>query len=289
MLRTLDHVVIVVHDLEAATETYQRLLGRRPSWRGHHEGLGTMNALFRLDNTYVELLSPVAEGTLAAALTQRIEERGEGLVALAFGTDDAGACAVALREHGIAAAEPVDMTGHEMSTGAQRRWRTVHLPEADTRGVVLFAIEHRSPPEALPMADLLGDSCTVVSGIDHAVIMTQDPDASRALYRDRLGLRLALDRSFEERGIRLLFFRVGGITVELAAPLESSGDPTAGDRLWGLSFRVPDLTAACERVTAAGFEVSGMRDGHRPGTRVCTVRRETHGVATLLIGAGAED
>ena len=55
MLHSLDHAIIVVQDLDAASETYASLLGRRPSWRGEHLEMGTANALFRLENTYLEL------------------------------------------------------------------------------------------------------------------------------------------------------------------------------------------------------------------------------------------
>jgi hypothetical protein len=51
----VDHVILAVADLEVATAAYAALLGRAPSWRGVHPGLGTRNAIFRLDNTYVEL------------------------------------------------------------------------------------------------------------------------------------------------------------------------------------------------------------------------------------------
>ena len=63
-----------------------------------------------------------------------------------------------------------------------------------------------------------------------------------------------------------------------------STDPSAPDRFWGISWRVPDIDAAHARLVAAGFDVSEIRTGRRPGTRVATVRAETHGVATLLIG-----
>jgi hypothetical protein len=99
-----------------------------------------------------------------------------------------------------------------------------------------------------------------------------------------LGLRLALDRIFSERGIRLLFFRIGGLTLECAASLSAQATSTTPDRFWGISYRVSDVVRARERVAAAGFDVSEVRQGQRPATRVCTVRRETHGVATLLIG-----
>lgn len=283
MLHTLDHAVIAVRDLAAATETYTRLLGRRPSWRGHHPQLGTANTLFRLENTYIELLTPAGEEALSAELMHRLEQAGEGLLALAFGTDDATACAAWLRAHGIAARDPIEGEGRETSSGAVRRWRNVYWPETSTRGVMLFAIEHRSPSHALPLAQPLASTRSVVASVDHVVIMTADAGATCALYRDQLGLRLALDRTFESRGLRLLFFRVGGITVECAARLAPPA-PNAQDRLWGISYRVADLLGARDRVVQAGFDVSDVRQGQRPGTLVCTVRRETHGVATLFIG-----
>ena len=297
MFHSLDHAVIAVRDLEVATETYTRLLGRRPSWRGWHPQRGTANTLFRLENTYLELLSPESHGAVAADLARRLDHSGEGLLALAFGTNDAAACAAALREHGIAARDPVDGEGRESTSGAVRGWSTVHWPETATRGVMLFAIEHRSPAETLPLAEPQASTPDVVAGMDHVVIMTADASAACTLYRDRLGLRLALDRTFESRGLRLLFFRVGGITVECAARLGAARldaarldaprldvTPDAPDRLLGISYRVSDLPAAHDRVVKAGFDVSAVRQGQRPGTLVCTVRRETHGVATLFIG-----
>jgi catechol 2,3-dioxygenase-like lactoylglutathione lyase family enzyme len=286
MLTTFDHLVIAVRDLDAATATYTSLLGCTPSWRGTHPQYGTANTLFRLDRTYAELLSPVGTGGLADALRDHLERNGEGPYAIAFGTDDASACGAALRARGLTAPDPVDGSGHDDVTGAERRWRTVFLPTSETRGVLLFAIEHRSPADALPVAGR-ADDAAAVCGVDHAVIMTADADAAIALYRDQLGLRLAFDRTFDERGVRLVFFRIGGVTVELAAPLARAETAAVGDRFWGISWRVGDIDAARARVAGAGFDVSDVRPGNKSGTRVCTVRRETHGVATLLIGASS--
>jgi catechol 2,3-dioxygenase-like lactoylglutathione lyase family enzyme len=284
MFRRLDHAIIAVRNLEEASATYARLLGRRPSWQGRHPYLGTANTLFRLDNTYVELLSPAGGGPLAADLAQGLERRGEGLLALALGTDDAIGCAATLRARGVAAPDPVDGEGREATSGAVRRWRTVPLPRNATRGVTLLAIQHHSPPDALPVAEPWAHTQGVVAGVDHVVIMTGNPEAACVLYRDQLGLRLALDRTFADRGVRLLFFRVGGITVECAARLDATPRAEARDRLWGISYRVTDLPAAHDRLVDAAFDVSEIRQGQRPGTIVCTIRRETHGVATLFIG-----
>jgi len=55
------------------------------------------------------------------------------------------------------------------------------------------------------------------------------------------------------------------------------------DRLWGVTWRVPDITRAQARLQAAGVNVSDVRTGRQPGTQVCTVRSHAAGVPTLLI------
>lgn len=281
MLTSLDHVVLLVRDLPAATATYSRLLGRAPSWRGSHPGQGTANALFRLDRTYVELLAVEGDGTLSAMLHERLEERGEGPLALVYGTDDVAAFARGARDRGLAAGEPVAMSGRDRVSGAERRWKLSWIDPSSTRGVPMLAIEHLSPLDALPPAEASGPAPVV--GIDHVVVRTGDAEAAIRIYRDGLGLRLALDRTSEQWGMRLLFFRVGGITVELAQAL-SGADRGADDFFWGVSWKVADVDGARSRLAAAGFDVSGVRTGRREGTRVFTGRSDTHGVATLLIG-----
>lgn len=285
MLARLDHVILAVADLDAAARSTARLLGRSPSWRGEHPGAGTANALFRLDNTYLELLSPAGEGPTGLALRRWLAARGEGPVGLAFGTDDAAACRAQLAERGLEPGPVERGMGRDVESGAFREWRRVALPVARTRGVVLFAIEHRSPAELLPRMPAQGDESAAITALDHAVVRSPDAEAARALYGDRLGLRLALDREFPQWGARLIFFRVGGVTVEIAAELGAAPAEDAGDRLWGLSWRVGDADAARARLVAAGFDVSEVRPGRRPGTRVLTVRDGTLGVPTLVLQA----
>ena len=80
---------------------------------------------------------------------------GEGLVGFAFGTDDAEECCRALRARGLSPTDPIPGTGRDEKTGAERSWRNVIVPSADSRGPLVFAIEHLSPSEALPTARYL--------------------------------------------------------------------------------------------------------------------------------------
>ncbi|MGH7899882.1 MAG: VOC family protein [Candidatus Binatia bacterium] len=284
MVTTLDHIVIGVRDLAASTATLTRLLGRRPSWRGAHAAYGTANTLYRLDKTYIELLAPERTGQIADQLRDWLDQNGEGLFALAFGTDDIDRALAALGAKGVAVSEAAEGRGRELTSGVEREWRSSFLPLTETRGAMLFLIQHLSPASRLPPAEPIAEAAAAISGCDHVVVQTPDPDAAIQLYREKLGLRLALDRTFRDWGARLVFFRVGGITVELVAEL-GVRDRSGPDRLWGISYQAPDVAAARARLAGQGFDVSEVRPGRKPATRVFTVRGEPCGVATLVIGA----
>jgi catechol 2,3-dioxygenase-like lactoylglutathione lyase family enzyme len=283
MLQSLDHAIVAVRDLGAAAGTYAALLGRGPSWRGEHPTLGTANVLFRLENTYLELLSPQPGADSSEDLRAHLEEKGEGLLGLAFATEDVGLCRAEMAERGLHPAAPREGLSREQVTGAVREYRTVLLPAEESRGVLLFAIQHLSSPDLLEAAPVEAPAGSAVNGVDHVVVQTADPEGARRLYGQGLGIRLALDRSFEKWGARLLFFRIGGLTVEIAASLSQEVAPGTADRLWGIAYRVPNADAARERLMGSGFDVSQVRQGRKPGTRVFTVRSETHGVATLCL------
>jgi catechol 2,3-dioxygenase-like lactoylglutathione lyase family enzyme len=220
-----------------------------------------------------------------------LEAQGEGLIGLAFGTDNADACRSFFIERGLEPEAIEKGLGRDVESGAFREWRRIPLPGKNTRGVMLFAIEHLSPDSTLAPGLPAGDERAAIFGLDHAVVRTANAEAAKELYGGGLGLRLALDRTFPQWGARLLFFRVGGITLEVATALtpdsgEADEKPVLSsdrDQLWGLSFRVRDANRARARLDASGFDVSEVREGRKPGTRVFSVRDGTCGVPTLIL------
>jgi catechol 2,3-dioxygenase-like lactoylglutathione lyase family enzyme len=120
-----------------------------------------------------------------------------------------------------------------------------------------------------------------MTAMDHVVVSTADPERAAALYGARLGLDMALDRSHPDWG-RLMFFRCGDLIVEVVERPGANLDK-AQDRLWGLSWRVADIDATRARLVSAGVDVSDVRTGRKPGTRVLTVRNGTCGIPTLLV------
>jgi hypothetical protein len=54
-----------------------------------------------------------------------------------------------------------------------------------------------------------------------------------------------------------------------------------------LSWRVADIDATRARLVADGLDVSEVRAGRKPGTRVMSVRSGTCGIHTLLLERAA--
>lgn len=291
---TLDHLVVAVRDLGLAAENYQRLLGRAPSWRGRHPSYGTANVLFRLDNTYLELLAPAGSGADGSpwlrALRAQLDAAGEGLYAIALGAENVDAAVSSARSRGLEVLDPADGDGVDIESGARREWRNARIPPGATRNVRTFLIQHRSSADALPVAQPVAGDGAAVAAVDHTVVASSHLAATLRLWHETLGLdlRLTLDRPPARR---LHFLRLGDSILELAgeAPAlsEVEGEPERpGERdlLWGVAYRVDDLARTVARLRAGGVEVSDAREGNAPSTAVADLKPGfSHGVRTLFI------
>jgi catechol 2,3-dioxygenase-like lactoylglutathione lyase family enzyme len=171
----------------------------------------------------------------------------------------------------------------ELIDGASGIAAVVFAPEDDAwpAGETFngLAVRIETPPAVTSRAT----SPDAVAAVDHVVAFTPNPERAIALWRDRLGLRLAFDRTFPERKVRLLFFRSGGLTFEFACALPAPDDASGPDRFYGVSYRVRDLVLRRATLVAAGVDVSEIRAGNKAGTRVASVRSCTEDVPTLLL------
>lgn len=158
---------------------------------------------------------------------------------------------------------------------------TLVLSAAATHRVPIALIQRNDASPASPLQD--SDEAASIDALDHVVVRTPDPERAIAFYAGRLGLDLRLDRSNPKWNARLLFFRCGDLVVEVAHDLKR-GVFDGPDRLWGLSWRTPDIGRCHARLKKAGVEVSEPRDGRRPGTQVMSVLSHTANVPTIVLG-----
>ena len=275
-MSVVDHIIIAVEDLEKASADYALMLGRAPSWRGTHPDYGSANTLFRLDNCYLELLAAHGEGWAGDMVRGVLQSQGQSLCALVFATDECAAFLENARANGLDAADPVPGRGIDDNTGVTRTWQTMHWDMAAARGIFSFCIRH-DDLSVLPMAAVEGAGA--VTAVDHVVVQTKSAEAAKKFYGDQLGIRLALEQHVPDWGGTQLFFRTNSMSVEVLAT-EKAGDD---DRLWGLALKTEDIVATQKRLSDAGIAVSEVRDGRKPGTKVCTAKSHVLDVPTLLI------
>ncbi|HEV2363229.1 MAG TPA: VOC family protein [Caulobacteraceae bacterium] len=272
MIDGLDHVAVAVEDLDRAGAAFQALLGRPPHWR--EEAAGARHAWFQLANTAIDVVQAEGPGESGDRVRAQIAMHGEGLWGLAFAASNLEEMRRLLARRGAPTREPADL----LSTDA---WKLSFLEPEASHGVPI-ALAERVRPAAMPPGPFEAGEAYA---LDHVVVRTPNPDRAIALYGARLGLDFRLDRSNPEWGSRLLFFRCGDMIVEIAADPKAA--PTeALDRLTGLAWRTGDPDVARGRLAKAGFEVSDVRPGRKPGTRVFTVRSGVPGGPALMI---AED
>ncbi|MBK49431.1 MAG: glyoxalase-like domain protein [Chloroflexi bacterium] len=276
MLDSVDHIIIAVDNIEVSTEHYTKLFGFPPTWKGVHPGQGTKNVLFPLENIYVELLSPRGDGASSETLKKFLDNEGEGLFGLVFGTTDIEGAKNQLHSKGIEIENIVEGEGKDADSNETRTWKNLFLPFSLTRGLFTFFIQHETG--VLPVRKEKLNS--QVSKLDHVVINTNDPEGIISLYRDTYGIRLALDQTVEKWGGRMLFFRLNMTTLEVIAK-ENNEDPE--DSFWGLAWVVEDLYATHSRLLSEGLEVTDVKDGRKPNTLVATVKSHTVNIPTLLI------
>lgn len=274
MIRGLDHVVVLVEDLDAAGATYQTLFGCAPAWRA--DGEGVASTMFTFGNVSLELMSASGTGAAADRVRAALDADGEGLASLCFRVDRLDTMHRRLSRLALKPDAISDGGSFDIATGASLNWRRTRAATQAAHGVRLFFLEmERERPRSATVAH------APIVGLDHVVVATQNPERAAALYGARLGLDMALDRSHPDWG-RLMFFRCGDLVVEVVQR-PGQGAAEAPDKLWGVSWRVTDLDATRARLVAAGVDVSAIRTGRKPGTRVMSLRSGTTGIPTLLL------
>jgi len=270
----LDHVVVLLEDIAKGRAAYEALLGRAPAWQ--NSGDGADRVLFTFDNMTLELMAPQGFSVAADRIREATRMSGEGLASLCFATSDIAKMHRRLERVALKPDPIAEVESRDTASGATLHWRRTRASTDLTRGVRMFFLElaGERPRSASTTA-------SPVLGLDHVVVSTEDSERAAALYGARLGLDMALDRTHQDWG-QLMFFRCGDLIVEVVRrPV--AGVDAARDKLWGLSWRVADIDAARTRLVASGIDVSEVRIGRKPGTRVMSVRDGTCGIHTLFL------
>ncbi|MGH9170048.1 MAG: methylmalonyl-CoA epimerase [Acidimicrobiales bacterium] len=110
-LSEIDHVAIAVRDLDAAVEWYATTLGATVAHRETIETDGVEEALLKIADSYVQLLTPTRDDSPVA---KYLDKRGEGIHHVGYRVTD---CAAALESMKAAGAMTIDSVPRPGSRG----------------------------------------------------------------------------------------------------------------------------------------------------------------------------
>ncbi|MGH9054804.1 MAG: methylmalonyl-CoA epimerase [Acidimicrobiales bacterium] len=110
-LTEVDHVAVAVRDLDAAIAWYAEAFGATVTHREVVERDGVEEALLPVADSYVQLLTPIREGSPVASY---LDAKGEGIHHVGYRVDD---CAEALRRAVAAGARAIDTEPRPGSRG----------------------------------------------------------------------------------------------------------------------------------------------------------------------------
>lgn len=270
MITGIDHIVLLAHDIEQATQIYETLLGVRPAWQTSGDGVAT--TIFTLTNTSLEIMAPSGGGTTAARVKARLDADGEGLASLCFRVSNIELYRKRLEQSGLAPEGVAASGSTNMMDGASISWQRTRTNVDAAHGVRLFFLEPNSErPTSIPVVD------ASVAALDRVVIVSSNAERAIALYGDSLGL----NTQKADVDPQHLNFQCGDCAIAIA--LRANGEPDDADQLSELVWRVEDIEATHRRLTAAGLDVMSIRNARQPGTRAFAVNTGTLGVKTQII------
>lgn len=211
MLLGIDHMVIVVRDLEAAIKSYQQL-GFTVVPGGRHP-VGTHNALISLaDGAYLELIAFYDAHPKHRWWTTL--QQGGGLVDFCMQTDDLRGDTAAFRSAGVNIDDPQPLT-RIRPDGYQLKW-LLSIPRERHRGVAPFLIQDETPrQERVPQRFDHKNSAT---GIGTVTVAVEDLATVQRWYSTVLGYDgVSIKRhDLQAEGVR---FQIGPHVFDFVKPV----------------------------------------------------------------------
>lgn len=272
MTPRIDHLVVPVPDLAAASAAYERL-GVTLTPYTTHAGMGTANRACFVgsapdDFCYVELLAVVDPAVVRAGARRHYleaAERGGGLAALAFGGVPVEDTASAMTAAGM----EVDLRDVRAGDG-----RIIGKAAAVASGpdfsFPFVLIEYPESWEArFERSQAAGRFAHALplKRLDHVAVFIRDIEDACRIWAERLGIHVRGEVRAPGMVIRQL--RVGAATVELIAadapgsPLASRPPGLANVAAWEVGAPLAEVVAlARER----GFSCTAPAPGVLPGT-----------------------
>jgi catechol 2,3-dioxygenase-like lactoylglutathione lyase family enzyme len=272
-LSGVDHVQIVVRDLEMAKRTWARL-GFTATPRGRHLNRGSGNYCLMLREGYIELIGVVDPALPTSSLDAHLAH-GPGLIGLAFGAPSAAEAARHLAAAGLAPTGPTRLERVIEQDGGDARlaFDIVNLPDGTVPGFRCFVCCHLSEKEVRAPAWL--DHPNTAVATSGFVVAAADPKPVLDAFRRLFGASAVKGGVVETGRERILVVSPGELETVYPGVGAKPGRPLPC--LVGLAVRVEDLKR-CKAI----LESTGVDPKPGPGGSLLVPADEATGTILAL-------
>lgn len=221
MAQGIDHIVIAVHDLAAASADYARA-GFTVTAGGEHADGATHNALVTFaDGSYLELIAFKEPRRPQEHRWWAKQAKGEGLVDFALRADRVDDEAARLRDAGLVIEEPRD-GGRTRPDGVQIAWRNLIL---EKNGLALpFLIEDRTPRDRRVPAGSAAEHPLRVTGIAGVTVLVSNVMTSERVFGALLGRGEEITRDDLPGAGAARRYQIGDAWIDIVQPDSPSSD-----------------------------------------------------------------
>jgi len=133
-MNKIEHIGIAVKNIDAANETYEKLLGVKPYKTETVESEGVSTSFFQCGDSKIELLEATRDDS---PIAKYIEKRGEGIHHIAFAVDDIKAEIERLKREGFI------VLNETPKKGADNKW-VAFLHPKKANGVLVELCQDRN-------------------------------------------------------------------------------------------------------------------------------------------------
>ena len=261
MINSLDRISVATSDLERSKKTFNDFFDSSPAFEVEEKNIGYKSLIYNFENTRLELISHLGSKENSEFSNFFIDNPNGGLFGFSLRCENKEI----FEKMKVSPFVEIEETTEENKI----TYQTNNLKQSKK---FKLSLNHYDSP--LPNKNIDSD----LFALDHLVVKTNSGDNLVNLYKEKLGIRLALDQMVEEWGGRMLFFRTGHATIEVI-----DNKVPGEDNFWGLAWKTKNIEKTCERLAEKNLNVSEVRKGRKKDTLVATVKFDEIKIPTLLV------
>tara|TARA_B100000212_G_scaffold88847_1_gene65100 strand:+ start:628 stop:1458 length:831 start_codon:yes stop_codon:yes gene_type:complete len=273
MLIRVQNIFLATKNIEETFQKFSIFFRRKPNFIGQSRKLGIDIISFGLNKTNICLISPKNSGIWSEKLNNFLKNKGEGIFGINFFSNDFNNDYNNFVKNHLKVSGKIE-SSFEGNNDIEIKFSFFNILDKNIESLNILV------SSKIDFQDNKSSLKNNVSKVNQLVIQTEDPDTIKEIFEGKLSIRLALDKTFKKWAGRMLFFRLGGVTLEVI----EGKDIKQNSEYFGIGWHADNYNKCYDDLINDGFRLSEIRAGRKEGTLVSTLKEPILNIPTILIG-----